>query len=235
MFSSVTTYKYKHHVKLMPRVSDHHSCSLQVIDILQPRYWEDLISRTEATSKVTEFDGGIILGSMAPRNSWKKKTSSGGNKLASYVVGTHVVAHHRSKLQRTLIFGQLGLFPVTGWTSKSSKDKGVNPFGSPRFLDHALACEKFKLLLYHSLHPNTNKRDHELYPQESGASSKFSGLTSQCISPAVRSSRKAHKSCHPKSRTVGNRGKPLPALLQLRNNSWFQQHTTHDDFLWSNY
>ena len=126
-----------------------------------------------------------------------------------------------SKLQRTLIFGQLGLFPVTGWTSKSSKDEGVNPFGSRRFLDHALACEKFKLLLYHSLHPNTNQRDHEFNPQESGASSKFSGLTSQCISLAVRSSRKAHKSCHPKSRTVGNRGKPLPALLQLRNKSWF--------------
>lgn len=79
------------------------------------RYWEDLISRTEATSKVTEFDGGIILGSMAPRNSWKIKTSS-GNKLAPYVVGTHLIAHHRSLSCK-------GLWFLVNWDCSQRQDE----------------------------------------------------------------------------------------------------------------
>lgn len=161
MFSSVTTYKiykYKHHVKLMPCVCVcHHSCSLQVIDILQPKVLRGLDLQDRGNFQSYRVWWRHYPWIHGTKEFLKDKDTSSGNKLAPYVVGTHLIAHHRSKLQRTLIFGQLGLFPATGWTSKSSRDKGVNPFGSRRFLDHALACEKFKLQLYHSLHPNTSK------------------------------------------------------------------------------
>lgn len=227
----------------------HHSCSLQVIDILPPKVLRGLDLQDRGNFQSHRVWWRHYPWIHGTKEFLKDKVTSSGNKLASYVVGTHLINHHRSLSCKGLWFlVNWDCSQWTGWTTNSSsrmpyiavqsKEKGVNLFGSLRFLHHAhrdLYVKNFKLLLYDSLHPTTNKRDHELYPQESGASSKFSGLTSQCISPAVRSSRKAHKSCHPKSRTVGNRGKPLPALLQLRNKSWFQQHTTHEAFLWSNY
>ncbi len=85
---------------------------VKVIDILQPRYWEDSISRTKAASKVTEFDWGIILGSMAPLIPWKIKTSSDNNTVAP-MYGTHLIHDRRSDLHSFFgLFRSSGLFPV---------------------------------------------------------------------------------------------------------------------------